>query len=159
MQWWQSAKTCQAAVALGTDLTSWESMNSYHPLQSQTASQEPEVQPKLRSGRKFVLCWWFYFLSTGFNHFHFNSCFAAHQIGKVPLETLISMILFSSTWKQDYQPQNASPAGRKEVTFYTPSPPLYVCVWTLQNMSHLSLWVQASSTWWIFAWSVFSIES
>lgn len=91
----ETAKTCQAPVALRAHLASWESMNSYHPLQSRAASQEPEVLPKLRFGRrKVALCWWFSSLTSGSDHFCLTSCFAAHQISKVLLESCVSMIFF-----------------------------------------------------------------
>lgn len=105
-------------------------MNPYHPLQGRAASQKPESQTKLRFGRKFVLCCWFFSLTAGFNHFCVQLLcgMSNKQRKEFPLETPAS-ILFSSTWKTSFK---CIPCWqRREVIFYTASPPPYGRTWSL----------------------------
>lgn len=104
-------------------------MNPYHAFQGRAASQEPELQTKVRFWRKFVLCCWFFSLAAGFNHFCVQLlCGLTNKQGS-PRNSCIT--IFFLHLKKRLPAFKCIPCWQREVTFYTASPPPYGPTWSL----------------------------
>lgn len=71
------------------------SMHPYRSLPAELLPTSQEFKPVWDTGRKVVLCWWLFSLTTGFSHFCLPvSCFPAHQISQVPQKLLCQWFIF-----------------------------------------------------------------